>query len=397
MELYPEQQKVFTEASKILDKWSMVYLALRPRFGKTPISVSLVSGKTLFVTTKSALTGIHKVIKALNKSDITVSTYGAVHKCVEKYDYLIIDESHTNISSFPKMSKAREKLQLIVDRNTKIKIIYLSGTPSIESSAQLYHQLSLSPRHSFSQYDSFYKWWNGSAHYKNKICNLPGYGIPGSVKYTGASRPAIDYSKVINFNEKLEPIMIRRAEEEAAVRIHTVAVEAPKFIQGMISNIRTKSIATAIEHVFIADGGASKLSKAHQFAGGTGIADDGESYILSNFKAAEVYKNHKGANCCIFYKYVKEKELLCAYFDEKDLYQADSNCTGIDLSHYDEMIIYSLTWSGSNYVQALNRLVNTERKDIPNIYIYLTNSSPDNRIYEAVSNKRDVNSKFLSV
>ena len=148
-------------------------------------------------------------------------------------------------------------------------------------------------------------------------------------------------------------------------------------------------------NTFIAEGGASTLSKTHQMAGGSCINDKEEGIILSYYKAQEIARNHKGTNCCIFYKYVAEKEILSLYFDPKDLYQIDSNSTGIDLSHYDDAIIYSLTWSGSTFTQVRSRLVNTERKDTPNLYVYLTQDTPDTKIWEAVSNKLDFNTKFL--
>ena len=400
MKLYPEQEKVLQQAVEILDKYKMCYLALRPRFGKSLIAAQLADrymekgSRILFVSTKSAQAGIHKVIQEMGiAADIEVTTYGSTHKCKGTYDLIIADEAHSNISSYPRMSKAREKLDSLI--HSKTIIVWMSGTPSIESSSKLYHQLSLSPFHSFSKYDSFYHWFNGSAHYKNKTDNLIGYGIQGLTKYTGGSRPAINYDHTINFDDKFKPIMISRAEEEAAVKVIPCYVEPPKIIKEGISSIATKSIFISDYGIFIAEGGAGRLSKAHQLSGGTAIDDKDTSVFIDAFKAKEIYEKHKGNNCCIFYRYKAEKRLLCIYFPEEDLYQIDSNCTGIDMSHYDEAIVYSLTWSGSNYLQVLNRLVNSEREDIPKVYVYLTKGGPDQKIFEAVSNKRDYNQKFL--
>ncbi len=401
MKLYPEQEEVFQQAVEILDKYKMCYLALRPRFGKSLIAAQLADrymekgSRILFVSTKSAQSGIHKVIQEMGiTADIEVTTYGSTHKCKGTYDLIIVDEAHSNISSYPKMSKTREKLDSLI--HSKTIIIWMSGTPSIESSSKLYHQLSLSPFHSFSKYDSFYHWFNGSAHYKGKLDNLPGYGIQGLTKYTGSHRPSIDYDHTIDFDHKFKPMMITKAEEEHAVKVIPCYVEPPEIIKEGISSITAKSIFTSKYGTFIADGGAGKLSKAHQLSGGTAIDDEETAVILDSFKAEEIYKKHGNNNCCIFYKYKAERSLLSIFFPEEDLYQIDSSCTGRDLSHYDEAIIYSLTWSGSNYLQVLNRLVNSERKDTPEVYIYLTNHGPDQKIFEAVSNKRDYNQKFLS-
>ena len=395
MTLYTNQLEVVHEAELILERWGMVYLALRPRYGKTPISLTLARGKILFVTMRSAFAGVNKVVKELQKPNVTVCTYGTAHKYLNSYDTIILDEAHKNISSYPKESVSREKLQPILDNSPTADIIWLSGTPQIESNSKMFHQLNVSPRHSFSKYDSFYHWFNGSAHYKNKTDKRKGYGITGLVKHTGSNRPAINYDNTINFSEKVDPIMIRRGEEEQLVNIIVHHVRPPqKIIDGMI-DIRTKSIAEIDGNTFIADGGAGKLSKQHQLAGGSAISVDGSGILLSDFKAIEIHKKHRDKNCCIFYKYVAEKEILKKYFNKEDLYQIDSNSTGIDLSHYDEMVIYSLTWSGSTYTQVLNRLVNTERKDMPDIHIYITDNSPDVALFRAVSMKHDFNSKYL--
>jgi len=189
--------------------------------------------------------------------------------------------------------------------------------------------------------------------------------------------------------------MIRRSEEEAAVNTVVRYLEAPEIVKAGIHEITTRNIFQADESVFIADGGASKLSKAHQLSGGTCINDKGDGILLSYYKAQEVARNHKDTNSCIFYKYIAEKELLSLYFEEDRLFQIESNATGVDMSHFDEAVIYSLTWSGSTYVQVLSRLVNVNRKNTPNIYIYLTTNTPDTKIFESVSNKLDFNTKYL--
>jgi len=395
MTLTKEQREVYSEAKDILNKWGMCYLALRPRFGKSLIAAELIRGtKSIIVTTKSAIPGFKKVLKAMDV-DAIVCTYGTAHKHIDRYDNICVDEAHSNISSYPKMSKSREKLQLIIDKNKDINIILMSGSPSIESGSQLFHQLNLSPKHKFSKYKDFYTWWNHRGHYSDgRDCG--GYGIEGSFKYTGGPRPVIDYSKVINFENEFNHIMIRKAESETAVEVILRYVEATEIINEGISSIKTKNIFMLAATPFIANGGASKMTKVSQLAGGTCIADDDEAYIISPFKAQHISELHKDSNCCVFYKYKKERELLEQYFNKDDIYQIDSNCTGLDLSHYDEMVIYSLSWSGANYLQVLNRLVNVNREDTPKVYIYLTVDSYDKTIYRAVSNKRDVNTKMLS-
>jgi hypothetical protein len=67
---------------------------------------------------------------------------------------------------------------------------------------------------------------------------------------------------------------------------------------------------------------------------------------------------------------------------------------GVDLSHFDKAIIYSLTWSGANFVQALARLTNIAVDNDPEVII-LVKSPVDIEIIDTVLDKKDRNAKFL--
>jgi len=285
---------------------------------------------------------------------------------------------------------ARQKLDRFI--HPDLKVIYLSGSPSIESHAQLFYQLSISPRHSFSLYKKkgnsypFHHFYNG-----RKNCTLPSYGL-GITKRIGYNKETIDYSAVKPFPEKYEPIMIKRAEEDS-VKIVLRHIEEPETIKTMKHLIKTEG-AIEGEYETLADGGASKLTKQHQLSGGTLITENGPT-IVDEYRAIYTHTHFKNENCCIFYKYQKEKELLSKYFNPTDLYPVDSNVLGVDLSHYDSMVVYSLPWSGQNYLQMLSRLVNIHREDRPTVYILIADY-PDIEIYQSVSNKRDFNQSMLT-
>ena len=212
------------------------------------------------------------------------------------------------------------------------------------------------------------------------------------MKKIGYNKEAMDYSAVMPFPEKYEPIMIKRAEEDS-VKIVLDYLKETETIKTMKHLIKTNG-AIEGEYETLADGGASKLTKQHQLSGGTLITENGP-VIVDEYRAVYAHTHFKDKNCCIFYKYQMEKELLSKYFDPTDLYQVDSNVLGVDLSHYDSMVVYSLPWSGQNYLQMLSRLVNIHREDKPVVYILIA-GYPDIDIFEAVSRKRDFNQSMLT-
>ena len=392
--LYPYQEDISRKGQKILMNYKMLYLALAPRSGKTPISLNIVAeiypdAKILFITTKSAMTGINQVIQDFGfKLDIYIINYESLHKVEGKYDIFIIDEAHKNISKFPKPSKSWSILkELISDTG---KVIFLSGTTHIESSSQLFHQLALSPYHSFSKYRNFYEWFNSKEHYKRPGL-YGGYGIP-AVKQIGYGKETADYSNTVNFENKFKPMMIKYAlDDEDILPDIVIKYTQMSHEQSKLYN-EMKSTGVTKKPFSIATNAAGRLSKLQQIANGTLIGEDA-SYTISTDKAELIADTH--TNVPIFYKYKEEYEMLCKYIDKDLLYQIDSQNTGLDLSIYDEMVIYSLTFSGANFSQVLARITNTERKSKPIIYIYLTEGTLDKEIYERVSHKKDMNEQFI--
>ena len=90
-----------------------------------------------------------------------------------------------------------------------------------------------------------------------------------------------------------------------------------------------------------------------------------------------------------------DRKLLGKYFPEEDLYQIDANNTGMDISHYDEMVIYSNTFSGANFTQVLSRMVNISSDRVPEVYVYMTKNTVEEDLYKTVISKKDSNEKFL--
>ncbi len=394
--LYPYQENISKKGQKILMKYNMLYLALEMRSGKTPISLDVIKNTdpeagVLFVTTKSAIDGIRQAYEDFGFTmNIKVINYQSLHKIHEDavYTHIIIDEAHKNISSFPRPSKSWKQLKKLIKEDTKI--IYLSGTTHIESSSQLFHQLSLSPFHSFSQYRGFYEWFNPKGHYKDSRLT-GGYGIPGT-RFIGYGKEAADYSHTHNFESKFKPIMIKHVMDNEEIKPHIEIVWTVMKVEQKMLYHQMKTTGVTGNPFSIAANAAGRMSKCQQIASGTLIGED-DTYILSQDKAYSISRDHP--NVPVFYKYKAEYDILSEHIDESLLYQIDSQNTGLDLSQYDSMVIYSLTYSGANWSQVLARLTNTERTTKPTVYVYLVEGTLDKDIYETVSNKRDANTKFL--
>ena len=159
MELYDYQKEVVEKAIDVLRFHKLCYLGLEMRLGKTPIALTIAKGykSVLFVTTKSAMKDIIKTNDKYFNSSALVINYESVHKIPKTccFDLIIADEAH-KIGKFPKKTIARKILEGFVSNFTDV--LYLSGTPNIESGSQLYHQLTLSKHSPFKRFKNFYDW-----------------------------------------------------------------------------------------------------------------------------------------------------------------------------------------------------------------------------------------------
>jgi len=387
MKLYDWQADIAYQGKRILEDFRMLYLALYMRSGKSLITMQIINDtynnpKVLWVTPKSAIDGVIKVYHAMNMQfDVYTINYEQLHKVQDSYDVIVVDEVH-KIGAFPKPNKARKELGRIV--NDKTDIIFLSGTPAIESNASLFHQLSLSHHHEWHKYKSFYKW------------HKDGYGIQGLTKWTGASRPAVDYSQTINLEKWYRDIAVMDSRQAVnAFKLHRVYVQPPKEIKALYADMQGQRICEWNGKVAIADSGAIKQNKLLQITGGTLIMEDDTTEIISDYKVYEIFKTLGTMDIAVFYKYDAERELLSNYYLPEQMFQIDSNSCGLDLSHFKAAAIMTPTFSGANFTQCLNRLANVNREDIPEIYLFHTRTGVDKMAFDKALEKYSGNLQFL--
>ena len=398
--LYPEQEEVAQEAEVLLRNYGMVYIAAEPRFGKSYITASLITTNSLILTVKSALAGWEETCRYFDIEPVLIN-YESLHKVdYEKFDYIVIDEA-PKISSFPKKNKARKEIDRFIHKD--IKVVFLSGTPNIESQAQLFHQLSISPNHSFSKYyekgnsTAFSHWYFGGDNFVSRDDNLKGYGNR-TKKIVGYNKEAWNHADVSVPKSKYEPIMIKRfhTDENMSSKVVLRPIKAPKSVEEVYHTLKTNKCFMGLNGVGEIEpiGKAQLLIKLHQIAQGNYISTDGTTVHISSFKARVCFEEHPDA--IVFYKYQADLSLLrIAGYTAEQLKQVDSSIMGIDFSNYEEAIIYSLTWSGQNYVQCLSRLNNVNKNIKPTFYVYITKGTVDEKIFKAVSNKRDFNTQFI--
>ena len=394
MKIRPYQYKIASQIVERLNKYKLAYLAAEVRCGKTLMSLEAAklysAKKMLFLTKKKAISSIESDYKAMNyRYSLTVMNYESMHKIENNdFDLLICDESHT-FSAFPKPSK---RVKLLKQRFSHLPIIFLTGTPAIESGSQWYHQFFISEYSPFAEWTNFYKW---ARDFVNVIERNFGYA---KVKdYSDANRYKIQ--------SYIEPFLITFTQKESGFT--TVINENVLYC-----DIKTNAIAKRLikdrviegkNDLIIADTPVKLQSKVHQILNGTCILESGKTYIFDNSKALFIKEYFKGKKLAIFYFFKGELEILKSVFDitvdldefnntDKHIALNQASSEGMNLSKADVIVYYNFGFSGKDYVQSRDRLTTMERTT-NDIYFIFGKGGMNEKIYERVKNKMNYNVK----
>lgn len=399
IELYNHQKQMISEAKPILEKYNLVYVAAETRTGKTLSTIFLLKDdyKSILVLTKKKAISSWKSDLKLSKADnFKVINYEAIHKLEDfNYDVIVLDESHS-IGSYPKPSKRAAQIKEIAKDK---KIVYLSATPSAETYSQLYHQFWVS---SYSPFDEvkFYDW------YRN-------YGEDDSIYLYG--RKVMQYKAA---NEELilpeiEHLIVsmtkKKADFEVLVNEKIHRVEADQDYTAAIKDFEKNRVLKIGSYDVIAETPPSTLNKAHQLSGGTIKIDDNISLIVSHHKVSYILKNFRAdKKIVVLCNYIKERELLLSRLpnstNDVDKFKNEDYqyfvghiktfSEGVDFSYADSMIIYSLNFSATTYLQSRERLANKKRTKPIVVHYLFTKDTMDEHIYKAVTNKMNFTSKY---
>jgi superfamily II DNA or RNA helicase len=382
---------------EIINEFGLVYLAMQVRCGKTLTSLLLANKlsveRVLFVTKKKAISSIEDDFKLSGfLYKLEVINYESVHKCNGDYDLIIIDEAHS-LGQYPIPSERTKALKELCKGKP---VIFLSGTPSPESLAQLFHQFWVSDRSPFKDHKNFYGW--------HKV-----YGIPK--KKFVFNRELADYSHV-----KMEMIESDTAHLfltytqieagfESLVEEAILYVPMSDKVKWAINKItKDKLFKTKDGQIVVADTAVKEMQKVHQICSGTVKTEDGNAIIFDDTKARFIKEKFKGQKIAIFYKYIAEGLLLKSMFnnvydDPQEFNKADDGAVfisqvqsgreGINLSTADALVMYNIDFSAVSYWQSRARMQTKDRTDASKVYWVFTRDGIEDRIFGMVQAKKD--------
>ena len=385
------QSEFANKAYLILKEKKIVYLAMEPRCGKTATALEtcrLYGAKNvLFLTKKKAISSIQNDYYSFGFDfKITVINDEQLENINNSYDLIIHDEHH-RFGAFPKPSKRVKEYKL---KYSFLPMIFLSGTPAAESYSQMFHQFWVSSYTPFNQYGSFYKWSKTFVNVKPKHL---GHGVVND--YSDAKKDLIDLV--------IDPYILKYTQKESGFesKVNEHVIYIPELCQNFISKLKKDKVIVGKEETILADSGSKMMQKIHQLESGTIKFESGKSQSLDYSKAIFIRDKFKGKKIAILYYYVEELELLKQVFpnhtndlnefnttDKDFIGQQYSTALGVNLSKAEYLIFYNFGFSGTNFIQARDRMTIKERL-INDVYFVYAKGSLSEKIHQVIKQKKN--------
>lgn len=398
------------EIVKRLQTLGIAYLAAQVRTGKTATSLqaahdylsglNLSNQLVLFITKKKAISSIMSDAAALDvKYDLLVINYEQIQNIEQHIKknvaLVIIDEAHS-LGAYPKPSERTKHLkQFIFTR----PVIFLSGTPSPESYAQIYHQFFIHSLSPFAEYANFYAWAKDFVYIKQKRY---AHGLVND--YSNANKDKVE--------QAIKPYMITFTQEEAGftemVNEYVIDVQMQASTYAFAKKLtQDRVVQNKDGDIVMADTNVKLMNKLHQIYSGSVIVDQPErtSAAFDNTKAVYIRDRFKGQKIAIFYKFIAELTLLRAAFGKRivetpeEFRDGDADCIyvsqiqsgreGINLSSADALIMFNIDFSAVSYFQARARMQSRERTTPAKLYWIFAKDGIEHKIYKRVLNKED--------
>lgn len=398
---WEHQIEIAPRVVELVREHHICYLAMEERTGKS-ITFLLAAEQmewvktVLIITKKKALgtpehpgwTELLRDAKAcgLIKKDYDLVNYHQAKKLTNRYDLVLLDESHSYISGYPKTSLMYKDIAKLV---YGADIVYASATPYAQGPQLLYHQFKLSKWSPWKEYRNYYEWFN---HFCVRV-----NGSPKMVRISG-NQLAVDYSAVDHaaVMETVKHLFITKTraelgfEQEPEDVLHWIEL-SPKC-KAIYNHLMKHQVLefthdrTGKDYMLVCDTPIKLRWALHMLEGGV-LKIDNEYLDLGFDEKAQYIMDTWGdsKDLVIMYHYQADEVKLRRMFKNAWILQATSYAEGIDLSGFKHLVIYSQDFSTAKHSQRRARQANKNRTEEIKVHFLLVKKAVSHQVYKTVS------------
>lgn len=351
-EYLPHQIQGAKWALQTIREYGLAYLAWKERTRKTGTALLTAemskASTVLVITKKKAIKGWEQHLENLPLTkNYTIINYESVHKVYGDFDFIILDEAHHAISSFPKPSQTWKNVAKLT---VKKPILYLSATPYAEHLGLIYHQLRLSswtPLKFKNGYD-FFRAYGVSNKTRTPYGLVETYTKFKDAEILGKILHLFDFKTRQDVGIEFEPTA-------NVVKVPLTEVTRLRMVE-WVNNRILKFGKTEV----IGDTDAKMRTIHYQLEGGT-IKTPSSYLVVGSEKLDYIRKTYDLDKIAIMAHFIAERDYLKNALPNVPILSADGDAEGVDLSHIDKLIIYSMSFRTSKHTQRLARQANHNR------------------------------------
>jgi len=347
-------------------RFGIVYLAGQVRSGKTLTAILVANRsdakKVLVLTKKAAIPGWNLFKDNMTKTFV-VTNYEQINRVDSDFDLVILDEAH-NLGC---VGKPSQRVKDIRKKCYNKQLILLSGTPSAETKASLYHQMCISKHSPFDEFKNFYKWFAK-------------YGIP-TEQWIASRRINLYNLTKKELDAVIEPYFVVMTQEDAGITTKSEDVVHYVKLNQTTKERYNQLLKTGVLGDIVCDSIMKLRMTLHQLETG----EEKFEYINSNFNGKVAVMSH----------FIDERERLAKFCQHVDIYSSNRHAEGVDLSRYDHFVILSGDYSGSKFIQRRERNVNINNTKVAIVHHLLVKNAISEQVYLSVSSKKDFNNQVF--
>ena len=374
------QIRASDEALVILDKLGMCYIYGQPRSGKTRTALRIADefDRVLVFCPKAAIAGWASEMGATGICVDITNYEQAKHTVCDSHDLVIIDEAH-NLGNRGKPSQRWKAIKKVVG---DASVLYLSGTPIIETPLGIYYQFALSNRTPL-KYKSFYRFFDE-------------YGIPAPMQFHG--RLVETYKKARpELLDVIEPYIVRVSQDDAGIEhqaqdvVHVVELTADT--KKRLSDLARDEVLYLGDEVIPIESDMQERVTLHQIESGAIKKPDGDIVLLENTEVMDYLMDTFGdsPDNAFMVHFHSTRAKLKEYFKETHIYSSNAHAEGVSLADYKHFVVVNSGYSGAKFVQRRERGTNINRTTEALVHHITTDAGVSAAVYDAVSNKLNFN------